>query len=195
MPTEVPAASSGAEASKAPGQSSKKPDATLKPEVKGSILESYGTQFNYLGTCLNYEAYQQLQDANTLNFVKKQFNSFTLENEMKPDALLGGEVTGITKDEALAQGYVVPDNYADPIVPQLRFEKLDKALQVAKDNGLKMRAHTLVWHSQTPSWFFNVDYTGRKTTTPENMDARMEFYICSVMMACLSNMGLRIRWH
>ena len=181
MPTEVPTASSGAEASKAPGQSSKKPDATLKPEVKGSILESYGTQFNYLGTCLNYEAYQQLQDANTLNFVKKQFNSFTLENEMKPDALLGGEVTGITKDEALAQAYVVPDNYADPIVPQLRFEKLDKALQVAKDNGLKMRAHTLVWHSQTPSWFFNVDYTGRKTTTPENMDARMEFYICSVM--------------
>ena len=57
-----------------------------------------------MGTCLNYgnAVYKrELQNKKTLDFVKKQFNSFTLENEMKPDAILGGKATTISKEEAI----------------------------------------------------------------------------------------------
>lgn len=159
----------------------KAPQRTELPPVEGSILESYQDTFEYMGSCLNYEAFGQLQDEKTLQFVKNHFNSFTLENEMKPDAILGGEITGITKEEAIALGYVVPNNYTEDVVPRLDFDTIDKALKAAKDNGLKVRAHTLVWHSQTPQWFFAAGYDGRKSTTKEIMDARLEFYIRSVM--------------
>ena len=34
-------------------------------------------------------------------------------------------------------------------MPSLNFREVDGALEVAAKNGLKMRAHTLVWHSQS----------------------------------------------
>ena len=34
-------------------------------------------------------------------------------------------------------------------VPSLNFREVDGALEVTAKNGLKMRAHTLVWHSQS----------------------------------------------
>lgn len=167
----------------APGENdaTKAPQKTELPPVEGSILESYKDTFGYMGSCLNYKAFSQLQDEKTLQFVKNHFNSFTLENEMKPEAILGDEITGITKEEAASLGYVVPESYTEDVVPKLDFDTVDKALKAAKDNGLKVRAHTLVWHSQTPQWFFLAGYNGRKSTTKEIMDARLEFYIRSVM--------------
>lgn len=167
----------------APGENdaTKAPQKTELPPVEGSILESYKDTFGYMGSCLNYKAFGQLQDEKTLQFVKNHFNSFTLENEMKPEAILGDEITGITKEEAASLGYVVPETYTEDVVPKLDFDTIDNALKAAKDNGLKVRAHTLVWHSQTPQWFFAAGYDGRKSTTKEIMDARLEFYIRSVM--------------
>lgn len=167
----------------APGENdaTKAPQKTELPPVEGSILESYKDTFEYMGSCLNYGAFGQLQDEKTLQFVKNHFNSFTLENEMKPEAILGDEITGITKEEAASLGYVVPESYTEDVVPKLDFDTIDNALKAAKDNGLKVRAHTLVWHSQTPQWFFLAGYNGRKSTTKEIMDARLEFYIRSVM--------------
>ena len=51
-----------------------------------TLLNTYGSTYGYSGTCINL---YQLRDANQLAFLKKHFNSITLENEMKPDALLG----------------------------------------------------------------------------------------------------------
>lgn len=153
-----------------------------------SILQRYNGIFTYMGSSLNYDGWRgnkDLQDAATLNFVKKHFNSFTLEDEMKPDTVLGGGWEGPTMlsvDEARARGYIIPDNYTDSQVPQLKFEVLDKVLEAAHKNGLKMRAHTLMWHQQTPSWFFTARMTnGGKNATPETMDGRLEFYVRTVM--------------
>lgn len=174
--TLVPSASAAAS-----GNPTIPPVVTLPPAEEGSIRKAYEGIFQYMGSCVNYNAGQQLQDAKTLAFVKKHFNSITLENEMKPDAVLGKEADPLTKEEALALGYVVPDNYTEAVVPRLKFETIDQVLKVAHDNGLKVRAHTLVWHSQTPGWFFTEEYADKKNTTPEIMDARLEFYVRSVM--------------
>lgn len=152
-----------------------------------SMLERFHGIFTYMGSSLNYDGWRgnrDLQDEKTLNFVKKHFNSFTLEDEMKPDSVFvrdWGSPVLISIEEAEKLGYDIPLNYIDEKVPQLNFEKLDKALEAAYKNGLKMRAHTLVWHQQTPAWFFSTDYEDKEITTPEYMDGRMEFYIRTVM--------------
>lgn len=152
-----------------------------------SMLERFHGIFTYMGSSLNYDGWRgnkDLQDEKTLAFVKKHFNSFTLEDEMKPDSVFvrnWGSPTLISIDEAEKLGYDIPIDYIDEKVPKLNFDKLDKALEAAYKNGLKMRAHTLVWHQQTPDWFFSTDYANREVTTPEYMDGRLEFYIRTVM--------------
>ena len=144
-----------------------------------SILGKYGEIFPYLGNCLNS---WQLQDTETMSHVKKHYNSFTLENEMKPNSLLGFWATPISKKQAKEKGYILPNTYTETYVPQLNFEQLDKSLETAYNNGLKMRGHTLLWHSQTPQWFFVKDYSnGSTVVSKEVMDARLEFYISTVM--------------
>lgn len=161
-------------------------DQGLKPDLtSNSILKRYQGIFPHMGSSLNYAGWRgnnDLQDEKTLAFVKENFNSFTLEDEMKPNDVLGSwNHETISKDEALALGYVIPDNYEENNVPKLNLDKLDQILEVAYKNGLRMRAHVLTWHQQTPDWFFTRDYTGGRVVTPEVMDARLEFYIRTVM--------------
>ncbi len=145
-----------------------------------TLLNTYGATLGYSGTCINYS---QLQDANTLKFVKKHYNSITLENEMKPDSILRAwSKQLISVSEAKSLGYYIPDNYTESTVPKLNFDTIDKVLKICKDNGLKMRAHTLVWHSQTPTYFFRVGYADNGSYVSKSvMDARLEFYVKTVM--------------
>ena len=59
---------------------------TQKAEAADTLLNTYGSLFGRSGTCINYS---QMIDSNTMKHVKSQYNSITLENEMKPDAMLG----------------------------------------------------------------------------------------------------------
>ena len=38
----------------------------------------------------------------------------------------------------------------------MRWDGLDKAYQLAKDNGLKFKQHTLIWGNQQPAWMDNL---------------------------------------
>ena len=150
-----------------------------------TLLNTYGSSYGYSGTCINL---YQLRDANQLAFLKKHFNSITLENEMKPDALLGGSAKLISTDQAKRQGYYIPNNYREPYVPQINFSTVDEVMKICYNNGLKMRAHTLVWHSQTPSWFFRSNYAGYGGfVNPQVMDARLEMYVKTVMNHVYTN--------
>lgn len=168
----------------------KKKTYTLKCKVKvvnkattPSLLGTYKEIVPYMGAAVNYgsSSPRELRTAKTLSFIKKHFNSFTLENEMKPDNILGSVAKTLTVAEAKAKGYYIPTGYTEATVPQLNFKEVDGALQVAAKNGLKMRAHTLVWHSQTPSWFFTKKYEGGSVVSTAVMDARLEFYVHNVM--------------
>ena len=84
----------------------------------------------------------------------------------------------ITKEEAEKLGYIIPDNYKETSVPKLNFDRIDKILQPAYDNGLGLRGHTLLWHSQTPAWFFGIDYDADEDAVDEDtMDARIDIYV------------------
>ncbi|RKD30796.1 endo-1,4-beta-xylanase [Lacrimispora algidixylanolytica] len=144
-----------------------------------NLLNTYGAKYNRSGTCVNL---YQLQNQSTLNTIKQRYNSITLENEMKPDALLGGSPTLISVAEAKSLGYYIPSGYTESTVPKINFGTIDKVLKIAYDNGLGVRGHTLVWHGQTPAWLFKTGYNGGAGFVNQTvMNARMEFYIKTVM--------------
>ena len=78
---------------------------------------------------------------------------------MKPDSLLGGYANKISVSQAKSMGYYIPDNYKESTVPKINFDTVDKVMKICYENGIGMRAHTLVWHSQTPQWFFKNEYS------------------------------------
>ena len=146
---------------------------------EATLLNTYGNLLGKSGTCVSLS---QLQNSTTLNHIKSQYNSVTSENEMKPDAMLGWSANLISVDAAKDLGYVIPDNYKETTVPKINFSKVDETLRICASNGLGYRAHTLVWHSQTPNWFFRTGYSASGSFVSKDvMDARMEFYIRTVM--------------
>ena len=81
---------------------------------------------------------KEMQDASTMEFVDKHFNSFTLENEMKPDNMLNKKTT-ISVADAKAKGYVISDDYKESTVPELTLETIDGVLAIAKQHNIRMR--------------------------------------------------------
>ncbi|MCQ2536905.1 MAG: endo-1,4-beta-xylanase [Lachnospiraceae bacterium] len=118
-------------------------------------------------------------DVNTMGLVYKHANATTLGNELKPDAMFGysnGAVPG--KHTIEYQG--------EPLdVPKLDYSRAEKILNRIYDwnknnpeHMIKVRGHVLVWHSQTPNWWFYEDYDPKgKLASPELMNRRLEWYI------------------
>ncbi len=90
----LPPTASGTPGVSQPPASSNKPQ-----EDPTNILEAYDGIFKYMGTCANYYGYDekkdQLRTRGTLDFITENFNSITLENEMKPDAMLSTWGVGV----------------------------------------------------------------------------------------------------
>ncbi len=148
------------------------------PPLSGKLKEAYQGLFT-IGTAVTGRQLTNANDVNMLNHVVEQYDSITMENEMKPSAILGNRAT--FEDNSFDRS-TLPESYKETTVPKLNFSTVDQCLAAAQSKGLKMRGHTLVWHSQTPSWFFKVDYSdSQPLVSKEVMDARMEFYIKSVM--------------
>jgi endo-1,4-beta-xylanase len=85
----------------------------------------------------------------------KHFNVYVAENDMKPECL-------------------------EPASDSFDFTHADKLMDYAEANGKKVRGHVLVWHNQTPEWFFQGSGEGGLATR-EELYARMENHIKTVM--------------
>ncbi len=144
--------------------------------VLGTRLSERYKDCFYVGTCMKTE---HLNDPNLVALVLEQFNSLTCENEMKPDALLN-------QMACMSEGEVKVIFPANTI----------KLLDWAKANGFAMRGHTLVWHSQTPDWFFREGFKSNGAYVDrETMLARMESYIQQVLEYCNTNYpGMFYAW-
>jgi endo-1,4-beta-xylanase len=86
--------------------------------------------------------------------LKAHFNSVTAENEMKWDAL-------------------------EPTENSFTYSAADAIVSFATTNKMKIRGHTMVWHSQNPSWVFSNGSGG--TPTKDVLLARMRNHITKVM--------------
>ena len=146
-----------------------KPETTIEndiPNWKDAITGAFGDDA-IAGTCLGSGTitYKYLQD-----LAKKHFNAITFENEQKPDATLG------STPNIGADGYPIYNfTTADRMMKQIH------DWNVANDGNFKIRGHVLVWHSQTPEWFFHENYDANQPyVDAATMNARMEHYIKSV---------------
>ncbi|KAN0062815.1 hypothetical protein ACQY0O_004635 [Thecaphora frezii] len=59
-------------------------------------------------------------------------------------------------------GFITPENSMkwDTIQPSkgnFDFQKAEQVVDFAQTNGLKVRGHTLIWHSQLPTWVKNIN--------------------------------------
>ncbi len=101
-----------------------------------------------IGTAVTPKTLQTHKD-----LIAAHFNSITAENHMKPEWLHPSE-----------------DVYD--------FSHGDIVADFAAKNNMKLRGHTLVWHNQTPDWFFR---DGDKPAARELALRRMKEHINTVM--------------
>ena len=146
--------------------STPKPTSTPEPtevvEEEIPALQSVFSEHEMkVGTCLTT---QMIEKDFLADIIKKNFNSVTMENSMKPDYILD-------KAESIEAGDLVVEFNTDIV----------KMLDFARENNMEVRGHTIIWHSQTPKWIFHENFdTNAPFVTREVMLARMESYIKQV---------------
>ena len=96
-----------------------------QPEMPGGMKDSYKDYFA-IGVAVNQ---RNVSNPDQIALIKKEFNSITAENDMKP-----GEI--------------------HPKEGVWNFERADKIANFCRENGIKLRGHCLCWHSQFADWMF-----------------------------------------
>lgn len=131
-----------------------------------SLSDLYSPYFN-IGTAVMAS---NLSSPSFMDLVEKHFDdSITFGNELKPDSVL---------DKAACQEMAAAGDDTDP---QVTLSAARSLLNYCRDNNLPVRGHTLVWHSQTPDWFFKENYADDGAfVSKEKMLQRMENYIKNV---------------
>lgn len=151
-------------------------------EYEGELpaLKDLAADLFDVGTCVSQA---DVRNGNRSQLVKKQYNILTPENELKPDAVLDLNASRLLAKE-------------DDAAVAVHFSTALPILNFARDNGLKMHGHVLVWHSQTPEEFFHVGYDrGNPYVTREVMLKRLENYIKGVFEYIGENYpGLFVSW-
>jgi len=116
-----------------------------------TLKQAYADDF-LVGTAVN-DAIVSGQDAASQALVLKHFNAVTLENAMKVEVV-------------------------HPLPGQWDFTRADAFVAFGQQHQLFIVGHTLVWHNQTPDWFF-LDDAGAPLPSSQ-LAERMRQYIGKV---------------
>ena len=142
-------------------------------DLKNAVNKRLGETGEFIvGTGLTQDT---LSDIEELGLITKHFNAVTIGNELKPDAMFGYA-------SANPRTETVTFNGEELLVPVLDYSRAERCLNyILKWNSqnpkdiIKVRGHVLLWHSQTPEWFFNEDYSlAKPLVTAEVMSKRLE---------------------
>jgi endo-1,4-beta-xylanase len=112
-----------------------------------TLKDAYAHDFQ-MGVCIStpvHTAYSQAE----LDLIARQFNEATPENCMKPDAI-------------------------EPSENQFTFGEADGFVTFCEQHHMAIHGHTLMWHSQTPDWFFK---DGDKPASRELLLKRLHAHI------------------
>lgn len=152
------------------------------PVLRDSFDENFsGT--TYAGVSLTND---EIDNPYIMALVTKHFNAVTLGNELKPDAIFG-------YNNSKAPKLVTYDfNGEEFEAPKMDFSRADKMLNYFvdwnannPDRQIKIRGHVLVWHSQTPEWFFHENWDKKQPyVSKAEMTKRQEWYIKEVIEHC-----------
>jgi endo-1,4-beta-xylanase len=126
--------------------------------VQTDIPSLYETLADYflVGAAL---APEQLDSERHTTLLTKHFNSITPENAMKPGPL-------------------------QPEEGEFNWDTADRMVEFAKENGIAIHGHTLVWHQQAAEWMFEDEEGNPLEPTEENKELvlqRMEDHIRAVV--------------
>ncbi len=145
------------------------PDPAIQEDI-ASLKDVYADYFK-LGCAV---AGSEFQQGATQDLILKHYNSVTIGNELKPESVL---------DQAATLAYMNA-NGGDQTNPQVSLKQAANMLAFCEENQIPLRGHVLVWHSQTPDWFFkeNFDDNGAWVSA-DVMTQRLENYIKNVMDA------------
>ena len=130
-----------------------------------SLKDVYANDFK-IGTAVTTE---ELAPQSTKDLIAKHFNSITLGNELKPESILDKSATQASGSET---------------EPVINLASARTILNYCRDNNIPVRGHVLVWHSQTPDWFFKEGFQDSGDWVSKDiMLQRMENYIKNVFAA------------
>ncbi len=96
------------------------------PVCAQGLKDAYKDYF-MIGVAVNQ---RNVTNAQQMALIKKEFNSMTCENDMKPEP-------------------------TEPREGQFNWENADRIANFARANGIKLRGHCLMWHSQIGQWMYN----------------------------------------
>ncbi|MFG2169720.1 endo-1,4-beta-xylanase [Micromonospora chersina] len=102
----------------------------------------------YFGTAI---AAGRLGDSTYTTIAGREFNMVTAENEMKPDA-------------------------TEPQRGQFTFSSGDQIYNWATQRGMKVRGHTLAWHSQQPGWMQSLSGSSLRQAMIDHINGVMAHY-------------------
>jgi len=102
----------------------------------------------YFGTAI---AAGRLGDSAYTTIAAREFNMVTPENEMKPDA-------------------------TEPQQNQFNFSAGDQVYNWATSHGMRVRGHTLAWHSQQPGWMQALSGTALRNAMINHINGVMGHY-------------------
>ena len=120
--------------------------------AQATIKDAYKGKF-YIGTAMNTPQILERDEA-AVGVIKENFNAIVAENCMKSGPM-------------------------QPKQGEFAFELADKFVEFGVKNNMHITGHCLVWHSQTPRWFFT-DSLGNQVT-PDVLKERMKTHIYTVM--------------
>ena len=155
------------------------------PDWKASVTESLGNG-SIAGTAIMSS---EIKDDTLMELVEKHFNAVTFGNELKPDALFNYQIGQSVDCKTITfKGTELKVPVVNDKDENLDFSRADEMLNkilewnnANPNNKIRVRGHVLVWHSQTPEWFFHEDYDVAKPyVDKETMNRRLEWFISSV---------------
>lgn len=98
--------------------------------TRNSLKDACKNKF-HIGVALNHDLYTG-SNKQADEMIKINFNSIVAENDMKSEKL-------------------------QPKEGDFYFDDADKFVEYGENNNMYIIGHTLIWHSQTPPWFFKND--------------------------------------